>query len=257
MIQQINDLSPLAAIALLALLFTIESFVPHLTHVANRARHTRRNAVIMVIAIAVNVACGAWLVWWIGQMEAQQFGLMRWLGVAPAWNAVLGVLLIDATDYPFHILTHRVPLLWRYHRVHHSDHELDSTSAIRFHPLEVLVLTAWQTMTLALLGVGFAGFAIFNALLVILVVIQHANLRFPEWFESTVGAVFVTARWHRVHHSDDRHYTDAHYADVFTFWDRMFGTARRVDERTLSWGLKEFRDDRHHTVWGILTMPFR
>jgi sterol desaturase/sphingolipid hydroxylase (fatty acid hydroxylase superfamily) len=257
MIQRINDLSPLVAIGLLALLFTLETFVPYLTRIENRSRHTRRNAVIMVIAIVINGACGAWLVWWIGQLDQHQFGLMRWLGVPPAWNAALGVLLIDLTDYPFHVLTHTVPLLWRYHRVHHSDHELDSTSSIRFHPFEMLVQTAWQTVTLALLGVGFTGLAIFSALLVILVVIQHANVRYPRWFESTVGAVFVTARWHRVHHSDDQQYTDAHYADVFTFWDRLFGTARQVDETTLRWGLKEFRDDRHHTVWGILSMPFR
>jgi sterol desaturase/sphingolipid hydroxylase (fatty acid hydroxylase superfamily) len=257
MIQQLNDLSPVVAIALLAALFTIETFVPYLTHVEHRARHTWRNGVIMVIAIAFNVACGTWLIWWMGQMEQQQFGLLRWLGVPPVWGAALGVVLIDLTDYPYHILTHRVPLLWRYHRVHHSDHELDATSSIRFHPLEVVMQTAWQTATLALLGVGFASFAIFSALLVTLVVIQHANLRFPDWFESTVGAMFVTARWHRVHHSDDQQYTDAHYADVFTFWDRIFGTTRQVDERTLTWGLKQFRDDRHHTVWGILTMPFR
>jgi sterol desaturase/sphingolipid hydroxylase (fatty acid hydroxylase superfamily) len=69
--------------------------------------------------------------------------------------------------------------------------------------------------------------------------------------------MFVTAAWHRVHHADDQHFTDSHYADVFTFWDRIFGTARAVKPEELSWGLKEFRDDRHHTVWGILAMPFR
>jgi sterol desaturase/sphingolipid hydroxylase (fatty acid hydroxylase superfamily) len=144
------------------------------------------------------------------------------------------------------------------HRVHHSDNLVDSTSSLRLHPIEVLFQVSWRTIAFALLGIPFASVVILFTIFLPLLFIQHANIRFPVWLEKPLSVIFVTSSWHKVHHSDEQRYTDSHYGNTFTFWDRIFGTYhKKVAIDQLKWGLSDLKNDRDQTVKSQLTLPFK
>jgi sterol desaturase/sphingolipid hydroxylase (fatty acid hydroxylase superfamily) len=258
MIETLNNIQPILIFFLMAFFFTLETFIPHLTQYRNRKKHTLRNLVLVLVCFVANGIAASWLTYWISVIRAHGLGLLNAVHLEPWAATVAGVLLIDLDSYVGHVLFHKAPWLWRFHRVHHSDIELDSTSSLRFHPLEVLAQAVWRTMSFALIGVLFSSFVVFYTLVLPLLFIQHANIKFPRWMDEYLGAVFVLSAWHKVHHSDEQRNTDSHYGNVFTLWDRVFGTSHRgVAIGQLTWGLKEFKEDRDQTLKSQLMLPFR
>ena len=258
MIDTLNNLQPAAIIFLLGFFFTLESFIPHIKPPGNRLKHTLRNLILVLLCFAANGVTGLWLKVWIGVLREYGWGLMNAAGLDAPLSIIAGVVLIDLDSYCSHILFHRVGWLWRVHRVHHSDSELDSTSALRFHPLETFIQAIWRTATFALIGVSVSSLVVFYSILLPLLFIQHANIRLPGWMERYLGAVFVLSGWHKVHHSDEQRYCDSHYGNAFTVWDKLFGTSHSdVPVHRLSWGLKEFNNDRDQTVKSQMLLPFR
>ncbi len=258
MIETLNNLQPVLIVFLLFSFYLAETFIPYLTKHQNRARHARRNITLVLIAVVTSALTAAWLTWWLSVIQKNHWGLLNMLGTGKITAALVGVLLIDLTDYPYHLITHKIPLLWRYHRVHHSDHELDSTSSMRFHPFEVLAQGAWQTCTFVLLGIPFAALVLYFTIYTPLLFIQHSNIKFPAWVEKPLTYIFSMSAFHKIHHTDEQYYTDSNYGDIFTFWDRIFGTYRNpANLENLKWGLKEFKHDEHQTVVSQLLLPFK
>jgi len=257
-IETLNAVQPFAIIFLMALFFTLEMFIPHLTPYINRKKHALRNLVIVFFCFLANGLAGAWIGYWISVIQNHGWGILNAVDLDPRVAVIAGVLLIDFDGYAYHVVLHKVSLLWRVHRVHHSDIELDSTSALRVHPLETMIQSVWRTVSFALLGVSFPSVVLFYTVVIPLLFVQHANIRFPWWMEKYAGALFVLSGWHRIHHSDERQHTDSHYGSVLTLWDRAFGTAgpeSTID--TLSWGLKGLKTDSDQTVRSQLLLPFR
>src|SRR5210317_36165 len=143
----------------------------------------------------------------------------------PAWAEVgIAILFFDFAIWFQHLITHKVPLLWRLHRVHHSDRDLDVTTAIRFHPLEIAL---WMIIKIGLVyALGPAAIAIimFEIILNGTAMFNHANIRIPDRLERAIRWVLVTPDMHRVHHSVDRHEHDSNYGFALSIWDRLFGT---------------------------------
>jgi len=258
MIKNLSNIQPLMIFVFLGFFFTLESFVPYLTHYKNRRRHTYRNLFLVLLTFLANGLVASWFTYWLSVIHLKGWGILNILNLTPVLSVILGVLLIDFDSYIGHILFHKIPVFWRIHRVHHSDNELDSTSSLRFHPFEVFIQALWRTLTFAFIGVSFESFVIFFTIAIPLLFIQHANIKFPDRPEKWLSHVFVTATWHRIHHSDEQEFTDSHYGNVFTFWDRIFGTFHRnVPIDSLRWGLKELKDDRTQRVNYQLILPFK
>jgi sterol desaturase/sphingolipid hydroxylase (fatty acid hydroxylase superfamily) len=243
---------------LLIVFFTLETFIPDITHFRNRKRHAARNLVLVFLCFMVNGIAAAWFGHWLVVIQDQQWGLLNILHLDGWGMAIVGLFLIDLDSYIMHVVFHKVSLLWRLHRVHHSDNKLDSTSSLRSHPLETVLQAMWRTVTFALLGMPFASFVLFYTVALPLLFIQHSNLRMPVWLENSLGALFVMSTWHRIHHSDEQRFTDSHYGNVFTIWDRIFGTSHSdVEVGRLTWGLKEFKEDEDQRVKRQLLSPFK
>ena len=170
---------------------------------------------------------------------------------------VVGVFLCDLNGYIAHRLYHKVPLFWRFHKVHHSDIELDASSALRLHPLEFLFQAATQATILPLLGVSNVSFVIYVGLSLPLFIINHANIKYPDWYEKYDCLFFVTPNWHRVHHSSYQPETDSNFADVFTVWDRIFSTRKEQKPEEIIYGLETLRDSNNQSFWGMLMTPFK
>ena len=158
--------------------------------------------------------------------ETRGLGLLPWLDI-PGWVAVLsGVLLLDLLIYWQHRVTHVVPLLWRLHRVHHADPALDATSALRFHPVEILLSMLLKMAAVVALGVPPLGVLLFEVLLNATAMFNHAAIRLPRGLERVLRWAVVTPDMHRTHHSEIPAETDSCYGFCLPWWDRIFGSYR-------------------------------
>ena len=205
---------------------TIEALAPQLPGDADRSRRWFTNFGLGLlnglIASAVPVATVASALW----AHQSNFGLLNVLA-APWWVAlILTVLVRSFAQYAFHILSHKVPLLWRLHRVHHSDIHLDVSTALRNHPLEIVANVVFLAVVIALCGLSPVVLAAFEAVDLFANILTHANLRIPGALERPLRLLFVTPHLHRLHHSPLPIETDSNYGNLFSFWDRAFGTYR-------------------------------
>jgi sterol desaturase/sphingolipid hydroxylase (fatty acid hydroxylase superfamily) len=176
------------------------------------------------------------------------------------WIAIaLSVLALDLAFYTQHRVLHAVPWLWSVHRVHHTDVDVDYTTAFRFHPIEAVITNATALACVAAFGIPPLAVVIHQALAGGLTVIEHANARVPAALEAWAGRVLVTPGLHRIHHSTAPHKTDSNFATIFSFWDRWLGTyaapasAGREDG---FFGLREFRERKYLTLPWTLALPF-
>ena len=179
----------------------------------------------------------------------------------PYWLEVLvAVLLLDLVIYLQHLLMHRVPLLWRLHRVHHADLDIDMTTGSRFHTLEIIVSMLIKWAVIALLGPALLAVLIFETLLNGMAVFNHANARLPIKLDRLLRLLLITPDVHRVHHSILRRETNSNYGFNLSIWDRAFGTYIDQPEKghsAMTIGIPEFRDPAQvDRLPGMLTLPF-
>ena len=190
--------------------------------------------------------------------ETQGWGLFNALSL-PFWVEVaLVVLILDFAIWLQHLITHKVPLLWRLHRVHHADVDMDVTTAIRFHPVEIALSMALKIGLVYLLGPAAIAVVLFEIILNGTAMFNHSNLALPGWIDRPLRRVLVTPDMHRVHHSVHRAEHDSNYGFSLSIWDRMFGTyiaqpAAGHDDMKV--GL-EWQDDRPSRLGWSLALPF-
>jgi sterol desaturase/sphingolipid hydroxylase (fatty acid hydroxylase superfamily) len=211
---------------------------------------------MIAIASLVNAAIGTFGVLPMAWSEANQFGLLYRLGEPSLSTIVIGVFLADLCSYTLHVTMHKVPTLWRIHRVHHADTELDASSGIRLHPFELLYLLGMQGMVLALLGVPLVSYLIYTTIALPWFLLNHSNMKYPRWFERWGSLLMSTPNWHRVHHSSYQPETDSHYGCVFSLWDRLFRTTSKTPVESIRFGLDKYREPGDQTVWALLRIPF-
>ncbi|MDX5350023.1 MAG: sterol desaturase family protein [Paracoccaceae bacterium] len=183
------------------------------------------------------------------------FNALDW----PAWvELVLAVLILDLAIWAQHLVTHKVPLFWRFHRVHHADRDFDVTTALRFHPVEIAASALLKVGVVYLIGPAALAVLVFEILLNATAMFNHANLRLPAWLDRLVRLVLVTPDMHRVHHSVHRAEHDSNYGFALSVWDRIFGTyvpEPKAGQREMTVGL-EWQDDRTMRLGWVLGLPF-
>ncbi|MBI4051674.1 MAG: sterol desaturase family protein [Elusimicrobia bacterium] len=207
-------------------------------------------------ALIVNVLLGGIVVAYTRMLYNQGFGLMSYYGVGPFWNIVFSIVFLDFATYAWHMAYHRWPFLWRLHRVHHSDRDLDVTTASRFHLGEILLSTVYRLFLYPLWGPSVSAAALFEMLLLLAAQFQHSNLKLPGFLEDTLRLWFVTPDMHRVHHSEVRDHTNSNYSTVFSVWDKLFGTYRMdVSQEQIKIGLPEYQTSEDVSLGKLLTMP--
>jgi len=192
--------------------------------------------------------------------QTKGWGLLHQVST-PHWlRLLLAVLALDLVIYLQHRAFHRVPLFWRFHRMHHTDLDLDVSSGNRFHPVEILVSTAIKLAAVVVIGAAPEAVVTFEVLLNATSLFTHANLRFPLAFDRLLRLVLVTPDMHRVHHSVIPSETDSNFSFNASWWDRLFNTYRdqpRKGHDAMVIGLKEYRNPDKLGFWGLLLVPFR
>jgi sterol desaturase/sphingolipid hydroxylase (fatty acid hydroxylase superfamily) len=256
-LEKLNNLTPVFLIGGLSFFMVLEAWRPYFERSAGRRKQRWRNVVMIAIGAAASFATSGLVVVSVAWSEANSFGaLYRFFGHS-ALSIAIGIPLIDLCLYTTHVTMHKVPALWRVHRVHHADTELDASSGLRAHPIELMLLQVMMALALPLLGIPQASNVLYTTLALPWFALNHSNLKFPIWFERVGSLVMSTPDWHRVHHSSYQIETDSHYGCVFSVWDRLFGTARKARVPTIRFGLETFREPSDQTVGALLKLPFR
>lgn len=190
--------------------------------------------------------------------QAQGWGLFNTLNW-PIWvEVLLSVLILDFAIWAQHLVTHKVPFLWRLHRVHHADVDIDVTTAIRFHPIEIALSMLLKIGLVYLLGPAAFAVVLFEILLNGTAMFNHANWRLPLWLDRVLRLVLVTPDMHRVHHSVHQVEHDSNYGFALSIWDRWFGTYIAQPgggHEAMEVGL-EWRDTRPSRLGWSLALPF-
>jgi sterol desaturase/sphingolipid hydroxylase (fatty acid hydroxylase superfamily) len=188
------------------------------------------------------------------------WGLLHYAGLRLSLAALIGFLVLDLVIYAQHIAFHKVPALWRLHRMHHADLDVDVTTGGRFHPFEILISMAIKIATVIAFGIPAVAVLAFEVLLNATSIFNHANVAVPPALERVLRLIVVTPDMHRVHHSVLRRETDSNFGFNLPWWDRLFGTYRAQPEAGhagMTVGLPIFRNPRELRLDRLLTQPFR
>ena len=196
------------------------------------------------------------MVWIAGKNQSWHAGL-NYLFAAPAWvKGVIAFLLLDYTNYAWHILNHRLPLLWRFHLVHHVDLDLDVTSALRFHFGEIFGSVLFRGAAVLLTGASPLTVLIYEIVFEAATQFHHSNTQLPFRLERLLNKLVVTPRMHGIHHSVYRQETDSNYSVIFSFWDRLHKTANLHLLQPVTIGVPAYHDPDELTIGYLLKLPF-
>lgn len=249
---------------MLALMGGLELLSPRRRPSLGRARRWFQNiAVVFVNTLVVRAAfffLPALAVGFAVLMVEHEIGLLNLIELPFWFEVLLGVIVLDGIIWAQHLAMHHVPILWRLHRVHHADLDIDVTTALRFHPVEIVVSMALKLAAIALLGPAALAVLIFEILLNGGAMFNHANVALPQWLDRGLRLLIVTPDFHRVHHSTVVRETNSNFGFNLSVWDRMFGTYRAQPEaghQDMEIGLTAYRDAGRQGLGWMLALPFR
>jgi sterol desaturase/sphingolipid hydroxylase (fatty acid hydroxylase superfamily) len=216
--------------------------------------------IIVVDSIVLRLVFPILAVGVAGLAEARGWGLFNGME-APFWLAfIASLLLLDLIIYAQHVVFHKIPLLWRLHRMHHTDLDFDVTTALRFHPLEIVLSMLIKLAVVILLGAPAVAVMVFEVILNATAMFNHGNVGLPPWLDQRLRWLLVTPDMHRVHHSVLVEETDSNFGFNLPWWDRLFGTYRdqpREGHTGMTIGLDYFRDERATRLDRLLLQPFQ
>jgi|SRR6516162_3982621 len=192
------------------------------------------------------------------RVHERRCGLLKWLRLPRALELVAGVLLLDYSHYIQHVLHHRVPLLWRFHAVHHVDLDLDASTALRFHFGEIAISVPYRATQVLLIGVDPHSLLTWQALTLFSILFHHSNIRLPKSVEDRLVRLIVTPRMHGIHHSNEPQNQNSNWSGGLTIWDVLHGTLNLgVLQDKIDIGIRGFERLDQVTLPKVLTQPFR
>lgn len=238
----------------------LEGAIPLFKFNYKKWRHAWPNFFFTLTTIIINFGLAFLLLTTADWVEANNFGIINWLPYMPLWMyALLGVLLLDFFGaYLAHLVEHRVKPLWMVHLVHHTDHKVDTTTGNRHHPLESVIRFSFTLFGVFIVGTPIALVFIYQSLSVVFTQLTHANIRLPKNVDKVLSYVFVSPDMHKIHHHYRLPYTDANYGNIFSIWDRLFGTYMYLDREKIVYGVDVFPDEKKNSnVVDLLKQPFQ
>ena len=248
----------LTAAVLLAFLWTVESVAPMYVGRKHRMSHNAANLALAAINAAVAFGFAFAIVPVTQYSREHRLGLLHWFDL-PIWlYAGAAIILFDCWQYWWHRINHRVPLLWRFHAVHHADAEMDASSGVRFHTFEIVLSFIARLAVLPAIGMTVPQLLLYEAISLPIVLFHHSNMRLPGGIDRRLRWLIVTPWMHYVHHSRRQPETDSNYSSCLSIWDRLFGSLRlREKPQEIEQGLDGWGQEQWRSLRGMLAAPFR
>lgn len=244
---------------LLLLFGFLETHVERTSRPAQRVGRWPANAGLTALNILVLAALPVSGVIFADQMRDAGIGLFNVIEAHPVLATVAGILVRSFTSWAIHLAMHKIPFLWRFHRVHHSDTHLDVSTTVRFHPIEFLINLPIILAAIALFGISPVTLMLYEILDAGMNVFTHANVRLPNGLDRFLRVLLVTPDMHRVHHSSYHRETDSNYGATLSIWDHLFRTHTWKEPAELAGmeiGLREVQDKRANSLVWLLALPF-
>jgi sterol desaturase/sphingolipid hydroxylase (fatty acid hydroxylase superfamily) len=245
-------------VACLVLFIGLEMFAPAREPALSLARFGRHAFLALLGSLASRLVLTGGLVGVAIIAQEHSIGLLNWTDGTVWIEVLIGVVVLDLAIWGQHLAMHHVPFLWRLHRVHHSDIVMDVSTALRFHPLEILVSLAFKIIMITALGAPVLGVIIFELMLSIGALFTHANVRLPGPFERAARLVIITPALHLIHHSPNPVETNSNFGFSTSLWDRLFGTLRTKSSQAQSTiGLHYGRAPQDQSLAALMLNPMR
>jgi sterol desaturase/sphingolipid hydroxylase (fatty acid hydroxylase superfamily) len=254
----LSNLQILVTAGVLTILWTLEAVIPFLPNRRQHFSHSARNIVIGAFNTLILAFLFAPILFLLTDWtNKNNFGLLNWLDLPSWFSAILAILMLDAWMYLWHRANHRIPFLWRFHKVHHSDPDMDASTAVRFHTGEILLSAGLRLGVIAGLGLSLWQVLLYDVLMMPIILLHHSNLKFPEKLDKFYRFLFASPAMHRIHHSPERRETDSNYGTIFSFWDRLGKSFRlRESSSEVKYGLDEFSGKETESLAVLALMPF-
>jgi sterol desaturase/sphingolipid hydroxylase (fatty acid hydroxylase superfamily) len=226
---------------------------------SKRTRWLGNLSLVLIDSVAVRLAFPAGLAGVAFLARQRGWGLFHLFELPSLLEIVFGVLILDLAIYLQHVMFHSAPLLWRLHMVHHSDMDIDVTTGVRFHPIEIFLSMGIKTIVVILTGAPALAVLIFEIILNGTSMFNHGNVRYPQPVDSILRLFVVTPEMHRVHHSTIRWETNSNLGFNFPWWDRLFGTYRGQPAKghlEMTIGLDQYKEPQKLTLPWLIVLPF-
>lgn len=236
----------------------LEGVLPLVKFSYKKWEHAVPNLFFTLTTIIINFALAFLLLKISDWTVANNFGVLHWISL-PLWAYILvGVLLMDFIGaYVAHYVEHKVKPLWMIHLVHHSDHNVDTTTANRHHPLESIIRFSFTLLAVFIVGAPIGIVMLYQSLSLISTQFTHANIKLPKKIDAAISWLLVSPDMHKVHHHYKLPYTDSNYGNIFSVWDRLFGTFMKFDRDAIVYGVDTFPDEvENSSLKSLLKQPF-
>ncbi|MGE0084172.1 MAG: sterol desaturase family protein [Desulfococcaceae bacterium] len=240
------------------ILYFLETVSPFYPSAEDRTMHGLSNLLTALInALLIRFLFTGLILFSLTRVSRYFSGFLGYAEFPFALRIIISFIFLDILTYFWHRINHRIRFLWMFHRAHHTDTNMDATTALRFHPGEIVFSVFFRLPFLILMGIPLADLLLYEIILNISVIFHHSNWSFPEHTDRVLRKIIVTPYMHRYHHSANMKECSSNYSSVFSLWDRIFGTyTRPVSPETVKIGLNILRDRKWQRLGGILRTPF-
>ncbi|MBD0849205.1 sterol desaturase family protein [Maribacter arenosus] len=244
-------------IGMMTIFWILEGAYPLRKFDYKKWEHAKANLILLITTIIINVFFGLATVGIFNWLEQSQFGLLN-LVELPVWVEMLfAIMLLDfLAQYVVHYLLHKVKFMWRFHMVHHSDTHVDVTSGTRHHPIDFIMRETFALIAILIAGLPLAYYILYRILTILFTYFSHANIRLPIWLDKTISLVFISPNTHKFHHHFEMPWTDTNYGNIFSLWDRAFGTFIYDDPYDIVYGLDILDKEKSDDILYQLKVPF-
>lgn len=244
----------------LTFFWLLESSFPLFKLKYHKWKHALPNLFFTLTTIAINFILAFLLLNSSDWVMSNRFGILNWLPDMGLWiYAILGLMLMDFFGaYLPHYIEHRIKPLWMIHLVHHSDQKVDTTTANRHHPIESIVRFVFTLIGVLVIGAPMGIVMLYQSISLVATQFNHANISLPKKFDRWLSYVIVSPDMHKVHHHYVLPYTDSNYGNIFSIWDRLFGTFMTLDREKVVYGVDVFPDEKsNEQISTLLAQPFQ
>ncbi len=243
----------------LTIFWMIESIGPLFERSYQVGKHTIVNIFFTLTTALVNFPLAFILVKSSDWVVVNHFGIVQWLGLNPWMTMILGLLILDLiASWLVHYVEHHVKWMWKFHAIHHTDQHVDTTTANRHHPGESVFRFIFTLAAVVIVGAPMWLVFLYQTLSVVLTQFNHSNFLLNKTVDKILSWVFVTPNMHHVHHHYRMPYSDTNYGNIFSCWDRIFGTYINVDNSNIKYGLDTHMDVKNHSnILEMLKIPFQ
>ena len=244
----------------LTIFWLLEGAMPLFKFKYQKWQHAIPNLFFTLTTIIINFVLAFLLLQSADWVVANNFGLLNWLPEMPLWiYIVLGVFFMDFFGaYLPHYIEHKVKPLWMVHLVHHSDHNVDTTTANRHHPLESVIRFIFTLLGVFIIGAPIGIVMLYQSMSLVATQFTHANIKLSKKVDKKLSYVLVSPDMHKVHHHYMLPYTDSNYGNIFSIWDRLLGTYMELDREKIIYGVDVFPDEKKNSnIKELLKQPFQ